>query len=238
VECFAGGANVTLMAVSENLAKKATMIEIDPDVASVWEAMLNGKAGWLSNKVETFRPTRRNVLAQLKICPRTVHTRAWKTLLRNRMSYGGILASGSGLLRRGQDDMGIKSRWYPETLASRIAWVNRIRRRITFIQGDGLAWIEAYKPQSESESVAFFLDPPYSNIGERLYTYGRVDQKRLFCAAAKLPGRVLMTYHDSSEIRDLAQQFGFGLREVEMFSRQNTAKTELLVSKDLKWLKD
>jgi DNA adenine methylase len=237
VECFAGGANVTLTAVSEGLAKKATMIEIDPDVASVWEAMLNGKASWLSNKIETFKPARRTVLAQLKIRPRTDHTRAWTTLLRNRVSHGGILAPGAGLLRRGEDDNGIKSRWYPQTLASRVAEINKIRSKLRFIQGDGLAWIENYKSKSDSESIAFFVDPPYSSIGDRLYTFGQVDHRRLFRATAELPGRVLMTYHDSSEIRELAKWFGFSFREVQMISRQHTTKTELLVSKDFKWLK-
>lgn len=238
VECFAGGANVTLTALSEKLAKRATMIEIDPDVSSVWEAMLNGKAEWLSNKVETFRPSRKRVQAQIKISPRTVHTKAWKTLLRNRMNHGGILAPGSGLLRRGEDDKGIKSRWYPETLVSRIAGINKIRNKIKFVQGDGLLWIENFKPKSKEASLAFFIDPPYSSAGERLYTYGHIDQTRLFTAAAKLPGRILMTYHDAPEIRALAEQFGFLVREVEMISRQHAAKTELLVSKDFTWFKD
>lgn len=111
VECFAGGANVTLTAVSESLAKRAIIIEIDPDVASVWDAMLNGKASWLSDKVEGFKLGRRTVKAELEINPRTPHTRAWKTLLRNRVNHGGILASGAGLLRRGEDDNGITSRY-------------------------------------------------------------------------------------------------------------------------------
>lgn len=60
---------------------------------------------------------------------------------------------------------------------------------------------DKFKPNG---SVAFFVDPPYSSVGERLYTYGRVDHDRLFSAAAKLPGRVLMRYHNTSEIRRLA----------------------------------
>lgn len=235
MECFAGGANVTLTAVSEGLAKKATMIEIDPDVAAVWESVLNGKASWLSSKIETFKPGRRTIKAQLKIDPRTPHTKAWKTLLRNRVNHGGILAPGAGLLRRGEDDQGIKSRWYPETLVSRITEVNKMRGKINFIEGDGLAWLETYKPRAGS--VAFFIDPPYSSAGQRLYTYGQIDHERLFRAAARLPGRVLMTYHDSPEIRALAKKFSFGFREVTMVSRQHTTKTELLVSKTFKWLR-
>lgn len=237
VECFAGGANVTLTAVSEGLVKKATLIEIDPDVAAVWEAILNGKATWLSNKIDSFKVGRRAVLAEIKISPTTDHARAWKTLLRNRVNHGGILAAGAGLLRRGEDDKGLNSRWYPETLISRIDEINKIRKKIGFIQGDGLAWLENYRPRSENPSIAFFIDPPYSLVGERLYTHGEVDHERLFRAAAALPGRVLMTYHDAVEIHRLAREFGFKYRRVNMLSRQNTEKTELLISKNFDWFK-
>jgi len=238
VECFAGGANVTLTAVSENLARKAIIIEIDPDVASVWDAVLNGKAKWLSNKIERFQLGRRTVRAELKINPRTPHTRAWKTLLRNRVNHGGILAPGAGLLRRGEEGNGIQSRWYPETLVSRISEINRMKSKIRIIEGDGLAWIEKnYKPKTVSGSIAFFIDPPYSSVGERLYTYGKIDHEKLFRVAADLPGRVLMTYHDTSEIHRLARRFGFEYRGVRMVSRQHAEKTELLVCKNFDWLR-
>jgi DNA adenine methylase len=237
VECFGGGANVTLTAIWEGLATRATLIELDPDVASVWKAILNGKAGWLSDKIDVFKPTRKNILAELDVSARAVHTRAWKTLLRNRVSHGGILAPGAGLLRRGEDDNGIRSRWYPEALRSRIEEINKIRTKITFIEGDGLAWLEKYKRKNGSSTVAFFIDAPYATVGERLYTYGEIDHERLFRVTAKLPGRVLMTYHDAKEIRKLARQHHFSVRPVDMLNRQNAEKTELLISKDFNWLK-
>ena len=235
VECFAGGGNVTLTAISENLAKRATIIEIDPDVASVWDVVLNGKANWLSNKIESFDLNRQTVQAELKINPRTKHTRAWKTILRNRVNHGGILAPGAGLLQRGEDDRGIESRWYPETLVGRIREINLLKSRIKIIEGDALKRIKRYK--AANSSIAFFIDPPYSSVGERLYTYGRIDHERLFEVASTLPGRVLMTYQDTDEIHRLIRTFEFKYRRVKMLNRQNAAKTELLVCKDFDWLK-
>jgi DNA adenine methylase len=237
VECFGGGANVTLTAVAEGLAKRAVLIELDPDVAAVWKAILNGKAGWLAAKIDAFRPTRKNVLAELELAVRSDHKRAWKTLLRNRVSHGGILAPGAGLLRRGEDDNGISSRWYPEALRSRIEEINKIRTKIRFIEGDGLTWLENYERKRGSGTVAFFIDAPYSTVGARLYTYSDIDHEKLFRVAARLPGKVLMTYHDAQEIRKLAKQFKFKVRPVEMLNRQNTEKTELLISRDFDWLK-
>ena len=235
VECFAGGANVTLTAVSENLAKRAVIIELDLDVASVWDVVLNGKSTWLTSKIRRFKVGRRTVGTELKRSPRTAHTRAWKTLLRNRVNHGGILAPGAGLLRRGEDDIGIQSRWYPNTLIARIDAINRLKRKIKIIEGDGIAWIESCKRKTTSDSIAFFIDPPYSSVGERLYTYGTVDHEKLFSVASRLPGRILMTYHDSPEIRALAKQFGFMFQEVKMVNRLHTAKTELLISRNFDW---
>src|SRR5207302_317176 len=122
-------------------------------------------------------------------------------------------------------------------LASRIEEINKIRTKIKFIEGDGLAWIENYKRRRGSGTVAFFIDAPYSTVGERLYTYSEIDHEKLFRVAARLPGKVLMTYHDAQEIRKLAKQFKFKVRSVEMLNRQNSEKTELLLSKNFEWLK-
>jgi DNA adenine methylase len=236
VESFAGGANVALTAVSEDLAKKAIIIEIDPDVASVWDVILNGKATWLSGKIKHFKVSRRTVGAELARNPRTTHTRAWKTILRNRVNHGGILAPGAGLLRRGEDDQGINSRWYANTLIARIEAINKLKRRIKIIEGDCIEWLEGYK--QKKNSVAFFIDPPYSSVGERLYTYGTIDHGNLFRVVSSLEGRILMTYHDGPEIRRLAKRFGFSIREVKMINRQHSAKTELLISRNFDWFKD
>src|SRR5258706_4632780 len=45
-----------------------------------------------------------------------------------------MLARGCGLLNSGQDDRGIRSGWYPQTLARRICDIGSIRERITFMK--------------------------------------------------------------------------------------------------------
>src|SRR5439155_26270 len=46
--------------------------------------------------------------------------RALNILIRNRLSHGGIIAPGAGLLCEGEAGRGMLSRWYPETLSRRI----------------------------------------------------------------------------------------------------------------------
>src|SRR5579871_3351818 len=156
VEPFAGGANTTLAAVSEKIAKKAIIIELDLQVASVWEAVLNGQADWLARKVRSFHMTRRAVKTELKRLPKRPRDSAWLTLLRNRVNHGGILAEGAGLLKQGERGNGIISRWYPETLCNRIRIANSLKSRIQFISGDGLEWLENNGMKARFSAAAFF----------------------------------------------------------------------------------
>lgn len=235
VEPFAGGGNITLAALSSKLVKRATMIELDPSVSAVWQVVLDGDANWLSKQIKTFKLTKTSVAAELKKDRATVRQKAWLTLLRNRVSHGGILAPGSGLLKLGENGKGLKSRWYPETLSERILEIQQLKKQITFIEGDGLDWLQTTGKNLKPDSVAFFIDPPYTTAGQRLYEFFQIDHANLFRIASELPGKVLMSYEDSTEIRKLADQYRFWVRTVEMRSRQHITKTELLISNDFAW---
>jgi len=54
VEPFAGGAIISLTALFENLVEKSVMVELDDEIAAVWESIINGDAEWLANRVITF----------------------------------------------------------------------------------------------------------------------------------------------------------------------------------------
>ena len=213
------------------------MIELDPIIAAVWEVVLNGQADWLASRIHSFGLSRSAVNAELDKTPRTLRDKAWLTLLRNRVSHGGIIAAGSGFLKKGERGNGLKSRWYPETLGRRIKAINGLRDRIAFVRGDGLGWIEENLAKLNSQATALFVDPPYASAGRRLYSFADLDHRRLFELASRVSCRVLMTYEDSSEVRAFAREFGFRVRAVKMLSRQNVAKMELLIAKDFRWLR-
>src|SRR6266404_4232451 len=50
VEPFAGGASVGLAVAELDLADHVTLAELDPDVGSVWDVVLNGKATAFSER--------------------------------------------------------------------------------------------------------------------------------------------------------------------------------------------
>ena len=65
VEPFAGGGIVSLTAAFENLSNQIMMVELDEEVAAVWETILNGKNEWLADKILKFELTHNNVNKEL-----------------------------------------------------------------------------------------------------------------------------------------------------------------------------
>src|SRR5437899_10658917 len=100
-----------------------------------------------------------NVRRVLDASAESVREKAFQTILRNRVQRGGIMAPGAGLLKHGENGHGIASRWYPETLSRRILDIVSKRNWITFVQGDGIDFIDK---NGESNNRFWFIDPPYT----------------------------------------------------------------------------
>lgn len=54
IEPFAGGGIISLSAVFESLVDTALMVELDHEIAAVWETILDGNADWLANRILSF----------------------------------------------------------------------------------------------------------------------------------------------------------------------------------------
>ena len=236
VEPFAGGAIVGLTVAAEGLAEHVTLVELDDDVAAVWKTIVYGDAEWLASRIVDFELTPQCVDAVLSRKAVPLQDRAFQTILRNRISHGGILAPGSGRMKHGENGKGIKSRWYPETLARRILEIARIRERITFVHSDGL---DVMRRNTHRSDAVFFIDPPYTaagkRAGRRLYVHFDVDHEELFRIARSLAGDLLMTYDNAQGIRELAQRHGFDVLPVAMKSTHHARMTELLIARNLDW---
>lgn len=236
VEPFAGGAAISLAVARNRWARHVLMCEIDAGVAAVWNSALNGEADWLRNRITAFKLTKRNLAAELSSKAQDQKKMAFRTLLRNRTSHGGLLTQGSASLNRGEDGKGIRSRWYPETLASRLNSIKAFRQRITFVEGDGVQLLESL---SKANQCFFFLDPPYTagsiSAGARMYEHHTVDHARLFSIAKRMSGDFLMSYDDTPEIRLMARAHGFQIRRVGMRTRHHVATEELLICRDFDW---
>lgn len=238
IEPFAGGAIVGLTAAFEGLAAHVTLVELDADIAAVWETIITqGEGPRLAEAVRRFEMTGDHVDALLAHPPDDTLTHALQTIVRNRVNRGGILAPGAGRLKDGENGRGLLSRWYPETLARRITALHALRSRLTFIHGDGLAIM---REQTEAADTVFFVDPPYTapgkRAGSRLYRHADLNHEQLFAVAQGVRGDVLLTYDNTPAVVDLAARHGFQTREVAMKTTHHARLNELLIGRDLRWL--
>ena len=230
VEPFAGGGIASLTAVMDSYVDRAVLCERDPDVSILWQCMLDN-AEELARRVEGFIATSENVSAVFADTGLSGMDAAFRTLLRNRVSRGGILARGASVVKKGENGNGISSRWYPNTLAARIRTIGRFSERFTFFQGDGVSLVALSK---DNGAAAFFIDPPYTaagkRAGRRLYAYNEIDHEGLFEQLSRVRGAFMMTYDESPEVIEMARRRGFQLAKVPMKNTHHAVLYELLIT--------
>lgn len=232
IEPFAGGGIVSLTAAFENLAEKVTMVELDNEVAAVWEVIINGDHKWLADKIYSFDLTPENANNIFQKKNKSIKEQAFSTILKNRIFHGGIITKGSGLIKNGENGKGIKSRWYPKTLYDRINAVGYIKNKVNFISGDAFDELEKIKNEENTYS---FIDPPYTLAGKRLYTHFNIDHDALFALTAQLKGKFLLTYDDTEEIRKLANNYNLKFRLIPMKTTHHIQKNEIIISDNFDW---
>jgi DNA adenine methylase len=171
---------------------------------------------------------------QLQRKPASQHERAFLCLLRNRTARGGVIAEGAGLIRKGEDGRGLRSRWYPQTIADRITAISSFKKKLDFGREDGFTLI---KKHQHKKNTVFFVDPPYTKAARRLYRHWEIDHENLFRILQQVAGDVLMTYDDTSEVRQWARTYGFQVKTISMRTTHHKTKRELMISKDFGWLK-
>ena len=236
VEPFAGGGIVSLTAVFENLVDAALMVELDEEIAAVWESIVGGESEWLAKRIVNFVMTRENALEELHKETQTTRERAFRTIIKNRTFHGGILAPGSGLVKNGEAGKGISSRWYPTTLARRLRDIGHMRERLQFQNADAFEVLKKYR----KTDAVFFIDPPYTaggkKAGRRLYKYCDLDHGSLFDYCCKLKGDFIMTYDNAEEVKNMASRRGLAVKPIAMRNTHHAEMTELVIGRNLDWM--
>ena len=238
IEPFAGGGIISLTAAAEGLCDEIVMVELDPQVAAVWQTILSKDAEWLMRRIIEFEMTLESAQAILSKTYTETRDIAFQTIVKNRTVHGGILAVGSGLLKHGEGGKGVLSRWYPSTLARRIQHIQLFKDRITFLHVDAFDVLKKYH---DRKTAMFFIDPPYSvpggkSAGSRLYTYWKLDHDKLFAACERIHGQFILTYDKALEVMALAEKYGFKAKPIAMKNTHHAEMNELVISKNMDWL--
>lgn len=136
------------------------------------------------------------------------------------------------MIKNGENGKGIASRWYPKTLRDRILAIAYVKDKINFITGDAF---EVLEQNLSNKGAYFFIDPPYTIAGKRLYTYFDIDHERLFKLTSQLKGKFMLTYDDTPEIRQLADKYCLQYRTIPMKTTLHFEKNEIIISDNFLW---
>ena len=230
VEPFAGGGIASLTAVMEDYVDRAVLCEKDPDVANFWQCMIDD-AEELARRVEDFVLTPDTLDTEFAVPEVSGMGAAFRTLLRNRVRRGGIMSNDASAIKQGEKGRGIASRWYADTLASRIRAIGSFSKRLDFFQGNGASLVELCK---DNDTAAFFIDPPYTaagkRAGRRLYTYNEIDHEDLFDRMSRVRGSFMMTYDENPHVIEMARRRGFHLAKIPMKNTHHAVVYELLIT--------
>lgn len=232
VEPFCGGGTVGITAAAENLARSVLMVEKDEEVAAVWEVILSDSE-WLVDRIMSFQMTRENVNEVLSTEPLDNRDIAFRTIIKNRTFHGGILAKGAGLIKQGENGKGLKSRWYPQTIARRIRDIAADKDKISFVCGDAFDYLSS---TDYPDDTYFFIDPPYYVAGKRLYSLSDVNHEELFDCVSRLKCHYLLTYDKNDYILSLVKKHNLQWRTIPMQTTHLIQKEELLISDNFEWL--
>ncbi|WP_146128005.1 DNA adenine methylase [Burkholderia gladioli] len=233
VELFAGGSYASLLAVIEGYVDRATLVEVDPAICALWRTVFSDDAKKLCAQIRAFDFTAEKVADVLQKSVRSDVSVAFQTIIKNRARRGGILADGAGILRAGERKKGLASRWYPETLTDRIGRLNGYADRFRVVEGDVFDALRTLNRRRNSAKL--FVDPPYTRLSEPgvkpLYRFNHVDHPKLFGLLSKTPHDFLITYDDSTLVRDQANRHGFEIKRIPMRTAHSVEKFELLLSR-------
>ena len=231
IEPFCGGGTVALTAVCEGLVEQCIMAELDHDVAAFWHTALRQNTD-LCNLVSGFEPTLEAVSDLANKAPRSLLEHGFRTLVLNRTRRGGILAPGAALTKSGENNKGLSSRWYPDTIIQRLRNIEGHAAQLDFCETDGLGLLEIV---AEVPGTVAFIDPPYTaggkRAGNRLYAHHLIDHRGLFKVLAETPVDFLMTYDRSPEIAELIAEYGFHAVEVVMKNTHHARISELVITR-------
>ena len=183
VEPFAGGASVALQLLNDGLVEKIGLIDRDPLVAAFWDTVFFDTT-WLVERVKRMAVTLRQWKLWSRARPRSRRQRALKCLFLNRTSFSGIIAPGAGPIGgwAQESNYDVACRFPRKTLIRRIRQAAQLKDGVEFVWSmswsAGLARMRQMQQRGELPEDAFlYMDPPFFEKADRLYTYCFAEQQ-------------------------------------------------------------
>jgi DNA adenine methylase len=151
----------------------------------------------------------------------------------NRTSRSGIILGAGpigGYKQTGQ--WKIDARWYRDTMTARVAWIGKVRDQIVLTNEDALVFMARSRTRLPLQDSLIFVDPPYVEVGSRLYL-NAMDEGKHSALADMLQGGTfphwVLTYDNHPLIRQLYARQKIETITVNYSLRTTRKEKEILV---------
>lgn len=234
-EPYCGGAGAAINLLLDGDVQEIYLNDLDGGIYSAWMAMVTETDRFLDRlrgipvSIEEWKVQRSIV---------TSHKRGYSfdagfaTFYLNRTSRAGIVV-GSGPIGGYEQDSKwkIDARFYRQTMIDRIERIGQHKDFISLSNKPAEVFIDYISSATNAKNIFVFIDPPYFEIGSRLYLDGMGANGHEALAKKLRKGLLngwLMTYDDHPEIRKLYS--GFEVTDLEvLYSLQRSRKVNEVV---------
>ncbi|MFI5486835.1 DNA adenine methylase [Micromonospora echinaurantiaca] len=217
IEPFAGGAATTLRLLADGVVPRAVIADADPLVATFWKVAAT-RTEWLIDRMASEPVTldRWDYWRSYRTESADDPELAVKCLFLNRTTFSGILHGRAGPIggRKQESAYSLDCRFNKEALSERIRFVGDLFRTGRLVAVWHSEWRATFKlfaeqfPEYGPDDVLVYLDPPYVNKADRLYSTAFASFDHVQLAAHLnhfLPYRWILSYDDHADIRLLYQ---------------------------------
>lgn len=229
-EPFCGGAGAAINLLLDGDVERIQLNDLDRGIYSAWVAIVTETDRFI-DKLKSIQVT----VPEWKLQKQIAITEGvgynfdvgFASFFINRTSRAGIVL-GSGPIG-GYEQLGlwkIDARFYRETMVRRITEIGAKRDQIAVSNQSAVTFIRQIDQCEFPGDTFVFIDPPYYEIGSRLYLDSMGNGGHNELATELKTGALkhwLMTYDDHPEIRKLYR--GFNITELEVLyslQRQRT----------------
>ena len=235
-EPFCGGAGAAIKLLHIGAVTNIILNDLDVRIFSAWNAMLSEnerfceRISQTSLDIETWHRMQETVQ---KSANEYDFELGFATFYLNRTSRGGIIL-GSGPIG-GYDQKGswkIEARFYRKTLLNRVTWIGSMKEKIRIYNLPAISFLKRLSRRKNLDRYLVFVDPPYFEMGSRLYFdgMGKLGHAELahYLSKGNIPNWIL-TYDDHPVIRKLYSNFPKSQMSVQYSLQKRRTAKEILI---------
>lgn len=234
VEPYAGGGGLALSLLFNDTVSQIHLNDLDISIWSVWFCILHHTDDFIK-LIETTDITINEWHMQREIQNRKdkvdILTLGFSTFFLNRTNRSGIIQKAGvigGLEQKSKYKL--DCRFNKKSLISKIKKIASYRDKIHLYNLDAIDFLQT--TESDLSNKFYYIDPPYFNKGQSLYTnfYNHDDHSVIAQTVKTLKNQWILTYDNTPEIKELYSDFPHYNFDLNYSAAKKRKGTELLIT--------